>query len=165
MAGWSQPLPYETARESWRQGCAPGARTGELASAQPPAPAARVEGAADWAGSSGKMGPLLTASTGTGRNGGDPMFSRRVCCFPFSELRESTLRGTRGSDCSGCPPGQPGSPLARCCGSPSGSRAQLSGGWGVVPRRGGGHGSLGCSRWEEEAFEVKTWSPEQRARR
>lgn len=42
MARWSKPLPCPTARDSLRQRGTLGARTGELAPAQPPASAARL---------------------------------------------------------------------------------------------------------------------------
>jgi hypothetical protein len=74
------------------------------------------------------------------RKAGDPGFSQCLGCFPFWELRESTLRGTRGSD----------------CGSASSAAAPLRKSCGLGGHRGGGEsgGGAGTAASRQESSEI-----------
>lgn len=82
-----------------------------------------------------------------------------VCCLPFSELREPTLRGTRGSDCGGDSQG-PSSPAAvEVLGEAHPGR-----GLGAGSGAGEGRSRSSGSRSEEEPSETRTVHEEGRAR-
>lgn len=93
------------------------------------------------------------------RNRGDPGFSQSVCCLPFSELREPTLRGTRGSDCGGDLQA-PSSPAA----AEDLGEAHPGRGLGAGSGAGEGRSRSRGSRSEEEPSETRTVHAEGRGR-
>lgn len=113
MAGWTKPLPYATARDSLRQRCTLGARTGELAPAQPLAPATPL-------GVRGGVGRVLRenetfAHSSLRQESGwrGPHIFPALLLLSILGTPRANAKGHQRLGLQQLPPGQPSSPLLR----------------------------------------------------